>query len=69
MGTTECYYFTVPRSTRLQREWDSVVSRITGMNDSNQFLYLGSTEKRAQVSGIQKGAKAIAPAGGRRSWL
>ena len=31
--------------------------------------YLGSTEKRAQVSGIQKSAEAIASADGRHSWL
>ena len=37
-------------------------------NDQNNN-YLGSTEKRVQVSGIQNNAKAIAPAGGRRSWL
>jgi len=40
MERSESYYFTVPRSAKLQREWDTIVSRIVGMNGPCRFLYL-----------------------------
>lgn len=40
MKKMEYYYFTIPRSARIQREWDSITNRIADLNSSYKYLYM-----------------------------
>lgn len=40
MEKMEYYYFTIPRSPRIQREWDSITNRVADLNSSYKYLYM-----------------------------
>lgn len=40
MEKMEYHYFTIPRSPRIQREWDSITNRVADLNSSYKYLYM-----------------------------
>lgn len=40
MEKMEYYYFTIPRSPKIQRDWDSVTNCIADLNGSCKYLYM-----------------------------
>lgn len=40
MEKMEYYYFTIPRSPKIQRDWDSITNCIADLNGSCKYLYM-----------------------------
>ena len=43
MEKMEYYYFTIPRSPKIQRDWDSITNCIADLNGSCKYLIYGQT--------------------------